>query len=349
MSATEQPWSPGTIFVLGSSHRTASLDLREKIAVGPDKIESFYESLDSLSHLDEYLILNTCNRVEIYGVSTGTDLRPQLLDIFCNLHQLALDQLTPHTFWKTNHEVLEHLFNVSAGVDSQMLGETEIFGQVKQSYSGAQTRKTVGPVLNRVFQRSFKEAKWARTHTSISKGQVSIGNVAVDLATRIFGDLKFSRILIVGAGEVAIKTVQSLQSRGAGQVTVTSRNRDHAHEVADTFEGSVLSFENFKRHLHEFDIILTSTSASGAILSASEIKKTIRRRAGLPLFIIDAAVPRDVEPSASLLEDVFLYNLDDLSAIANENMKHRQEDVENLKLTFAQRSWQLWLTLIRRG
>lgn len=350
MNASEQPWSPsGTIFVLGSSHRTASLDLRERIAVGPEKIEAFYGRLDQLAGLEEYLVLNTCNRVEIYGVATRSDLRENLLQAFSQLHGIDPARLEPATFWKTHHEVVEHLFNVSAGVDSQMLGETEIFGQVKQSYSGAQERKTVGPVLNRIFQRSFKEAKWARTHTSISRGQISIGNVVVDLATRIFGDLQSSRVLVVGSGEVAIKTVQSLQSRGVLQVTVTSRTFENAHEVAESIGAAVLHFEHFRKHLQEFDIVLTSTSAPSFILSYEDIRTTIRRRAGMPLFLIDTAMPRDVDPRTGELDEVYLYNLDDLSAIANENLQNRKVDLEALQQTFAQRAWQLWLTLIRRG
>lgn len=349
MNAPPKEWAPNTIFVLGSSHHTASLDLREKIAVGPERIEAFYDCLRNLDSLREVLILNTCNRIEIYGVSADPEIRRKVFEKFCDFHDLTPKEVEAAAFWKTNHEVVEHLFQVSAGVDSQMVGETEIFGQVKQSYSNAQELKAVGPVLNRVFQRSFKEAKWARTHTSISRGQVSIGNVAVDLATRIFGDLDRSRILVIGAGEVAVKTAQSLQSRGADRITVTSRTYDHASEIANTFGGSTIAFEHFKKHLPEFDILIASTSAPGTILSRDELRRVMKARAGLPLFIIDTAIPRDVDPAAGDLDNLFLYNLDDLSAIANENLQNRLEDLDSLRGTFARRAWQLWLTLIRRG
>lgn len=338
-----------TLFVFGSTHRTAPLQFREQIALNSDKVDALYGKLRSQGGIQECLILNTCNRVEVYGVTRDPHYKRELAQIITDLHHLDEEELKPYFFCKTNHEVAEHLFQVSAGVDSQMVGETEIFGQVKQSYADARERQTLGPILNRLFQRSFKEAKWARTHTGIAKGQTSIGSVTVELAERIFGNLDRCSILILGSGEVAEKTTQSFQSRGARKITVSSRNYENAHLLANRFGGNALDFEHFRKHLVEFDIVVCSTSAPGTILDYSFIQAVTRQRATRPLFIIDLAVPRDVDPRVEQLNNVFLYNLDDLAEIANENLQARLEEVDAVKNTFAQKAWLVWLGIIRRN
>jgi len=256
--------------------------------------------------------------------------------------------LEPFLFCKRNYEVAEHLFNVSAGVDSQMVGETEIFGQIKQSYAIARDKQAVGPVLNRLFQRSFKEAKWARTHTGISRGQVSIGNVTVDLAQRIFGDLEKCSLLVLGSGDVSEKTVQAFQSRGTNRITITSRSFDNAIALADQFGGTALHFNHFQRHLHEYDIVVSSTRSPGAILSRKRIASVIAARPSHPLFLIDLAIPRDIDPQSGKLNNVFLYNLDDLAEIANENLESRMKEVDSVKTSFSKKAWQVWLNILRR-
>lgn len=338
-----------TLFVFGSTHHTAPLQIREKIALDSEKVDALYRKLRSQGGIQECLILNTCNRVEVYGVTRDPDYKDELAHIITEIHHLQESELEPFLFCKTHHEVAEHLFQVSAGVDSQLIGETEIFGQVKQSYADALERQTLGPILNRLFQRSFKEAKWARTHTGISKGQTSIGSVTVDLANRIFGNLNHCSILILGSGEVAEKTTQSFQSRGAQKVTVSSRNYENAHLLANRFGGNALDFEHFRQHLSEFDIVVSSTRAPGTILEYAFVKGTMAQRPARPLFIIDLAMPRDVDPKVASLDNVFLYNLDDLAEIANENLQARMEEVDAVKNTFARKAWQVWLNIMRRS
>lgn len=338
-----------TLFVIGSTHHTAPIQIRERIALDDDKLEALYDRLRTEQDLQECLVLNTCNRIEVYGVASNPDYRRQLTTLISGLHHIEQETLEPFLFHKTNHEVAEHLFQVSAGVDSQMVGETEIFGQVKQSYADALRRQTLGPILNRLFQRSFKEAKWARTHTGISRGQVSIGNVTVELATRIFGDLKACSILFLGSGEVAEKTIQSFQSRGSRRITVASRNFENAHLLANRFSGNALDFDHFRTHLPEFDIVVSSTRAPGAILLPDLLRSVMHDRPSRPLFLIDLAVPRDVDPACARIDNVFLYNLDDLAEIANENLQARITEVDSVKSTFARKAWQVWLSILRRN
>lgn len=337
-----------TLFVIGSTHRTAPLELREQFALDEKKTNLLYRELISQGLVEECLVLNTCNRVEIYGVTTLTDFKAKLPEVIARMHRIPAAQLQPYLFWKTNHETAEHLFSVSAGVDSQMVGETEIFGQVKESYAMATRQKTLGPVLNRLFQRSFKEAKWARTHTGISRGQISIGNVTVELAARIFGDVRRCRLLVLGSGEVAEKTAQAFQSRGARDITVTSRTFENAGLLAGRLSATALRFEHFQQHLHDFDVVVSSTASPGAIINRELVNTVIHRRPSRPLFFIDLAIPRDVAPEVGKLNNVFLYNLDDLAAIANENLASRMQEVDRVKANFSRTAWQAWLGIIRR-
>ncbi len=337
-----------TLFVFGSSHRTAPLELRERIALENGKMEKLCKRLKETPGLDEFLVLNTCNRVEIYGVSHNGNLKTALQDSICSVHGMPREHLEAHTYWKANHEMLEHLFYLTTGMDSQMVGETEIFGQVKESYNSAQKQGTVGKTLNHVFQKSFKEAKWARTHTAISKGQVSIGNVVVDLAARIFGKLKKSKILLIGSGEVGEKTAQALKSRGVKHITVTSRTFENAHHLAHTLGGASLDLDNLESNLSDFDIIISSTASNDLLLTHEQVKHAQDERRGDPLFLIDLALPRDIDPAVAELENVFIYNLDDLSKIANQNLQTRLGDMDQLKQTFSRRAWAVWLTITRR-
>ncbi len=335
------------LFVVGSSHQTAPLEVREKIAIDPARMDELYERLSALNNLHEYLVLNTCNRTEIYCVAGDDAAREQVARLFLDFHGLDPAGFRDYVFRFVNHQAVEHVFQVSSGLDSQMVGETEIFG--KDAYADAQKRATVGPVLNRVFQKCFKEVKWARTHTGIAKGQVSIGSIAVDLAARIFGNLDPCRILILGSGNVAEATGQALLSRGSPLITISNRTFEKAVKLAHRLKGSAMDFRDFREHLANFDIIISSTSAPGFVIERKDIAQAMKQRPANPMFLIDAAVPRDIDPAVQNLDSVFLYNLDDLSKIANENLQSRLAEVDIVKKTFAQRAWNLWLTVFRRN
>jgi glutamyl-tRNA reductase len=337
-----------SLFVLGSTHREAPLELRERIALSAEAAVALQYEIYALDNMKECLVINTCNRLEIYGLSTSPDVEDTIRKLLCARNKVSRELFDSHSFWHTNLDVLQHALEVSTGLDSQLVGETEILGQMKGAYANARAAKCTGPVLNRLFEKSFQAAKSARTQTGINRGQVSIGNVAVDLASRIFGHLKDSRVLLVGSGEVAELTAQALQSRGVADISVTSRTFEKAHALAHSLGGAAIEFEDFPAQLHHFDIVISSTAASGHILERTMLAQAIKQRPEKPFFLIDLAMPRDIEPSVEKLENVYLYNLDDLSTISNENLKLRKAEIEHARAILKGYAWTLWLQLRRR-
>lgn len=315
------------LFLLATTHHCASIEVRERIATAGDKQHLLQERLRQLEGLTEFTILNTCNRVEIYGVTENGTNPQQVETAFCELHGITLDEYRSFSLSLADDAAIQHLFAVAAGLDSQMIGETEILGQVKQAYQSASEQKLPGPWLHKVFQKSFQVAKWIRTNTGVSRGQISIGNIAVELAQRIFGDLHNSRVLLIGSGEVGEKTAQAMVSRGVKHISVTSRTAANAEKLASEIGGKALPYDNIQQAIIDHEIVIGSTSAHEAIVRAHDLRKGLHKRWGRPLFLIDLALPRDFEPECASLPDVFLYNLDDLSAIANENLKARQNEV----------------------
>ncbi len=330
------------LFLLGVSHHTAPLAVREKLALDETRAAALAARLQQTPGVGEFALLNTCNRVEIYGVSRDaaalaalraglaetTGCTPAELEEVFRLHQ--------------NHDVIAHLFAVASGLDSQIVGETEILGQVKGAYEVALARQWTGPVLNRVFQKTFQTAKHIRTHTAIGEGQISVASVAVDLAGKIFGDLSPVNILVVGAGDIGIKTVQAFQSRGAKAITVASRTLSKAEEAAASAGGWAASLAELPEVLATADIVASSTAAPGLVLTHELIATAMKRRAARPLFLIDLALPRDIDPAAAKLPNVYLYNLDDLAEIAEDNLAHREAEVARCRAIVAERTAGLW-------
>ena len=330
------------LFLLGCSHHTAPLEVRERISLTAEGLEAAAVELSGLPFLQESAILNTCNRLEFYGVSDSASPRAKMEDWLSGFQLLDATVFKSAAFWQEGVGVVQHLFEVSAGIDSQMVGETEILGQVKDAYAKAVARNCTGTMLNQLFQKSFQAAKWARSHTGIGCGHVSIGNVAVELASRIFGNLLGSRILVIGTGEIGETTVRALQSRGCRSITITSRTFAKAADLAHKFQGAAIDFTDFRGQLDAFDILISATDADGFVLQSSDIEISQSRRRGRPIFLIDLAMPRDIDQRAALLENVFLYNLDDLSVIANENLLQRKKEVEGCRGSLAVRASRLW-------
>lgn len=331
-----------SLFLLGATHHTAPLEVREKLALAGAKLDELHRLLQSLAGLREFAVLNTCNRVEIYGVAAAPDTVDRLQASFC-----ALNQMEPALFEKIRLHLhgpptVQHLLEVAAGVDSQMIGETEILGQVKDAYAAAQKRGTTGPVLNRVFQKSFQAAKHVRTHTAIGEGQISVASVAVDLALKIFGDLRPCHVLILGAGDIGEKTVRAFKSRGAGGMTVASRSFQHAQELAGSFSAEAVPFDRVADSLFGFDIAVCSTAAPEPVVTHSMAAAAMRRRAARPLFFIDLAMPRNIAPEVAGLANVFLYNLDDLAKIADENLALREAEIHRVRALLAEKAAALW-------
>ena len=330
------------LLLFASTHRTAPLEIREQFAISADRVASLYSGLREIESLEECLVLNTCNRIELYLISLKPEIKAVVEDHFCNFHNFKIDHLHKFSFWKSGLDAVNHLFEVSSGIDSQMVGETEITGQVKSSYQTAAEIASVGPVLHRVFQKCFQSTKWVRSNTTIGKGQISIGSVAVDLALRIFGNLTSSSILVIGTGEVGEKTVKALKSRGARSISVSSRTYDNAETLAKKIEGQAIAFEDFSNALSNFDIIVCSTASPEIIISSSMVKTAMHERPNQPMFLIDLAVPRDIETEVSDISNVFLYNLDDLAEIANENLNSRIAEIDRCRQILQERAARLW-------
>jgi glutamyl-tRNA reductase len=336
-----EPTAP-VLFLLGASHHTAPLAVRERLALDETRAAGLAEQLRALPGVMEFTLLNTCNRVEIYGVARRSDTLPALRAAVAQTTGCAPAELEGVFQLRHNHEAIAHLFSVAAGLDSQVVGETEILGQVKAAYDAALARQWTGPVLNRVFQKTFQAAKHIRTHTGIGAGQVSIATVAVDLAGRIFGELDTSRVLVVGAGDIGLKTAQAFQSRGAASITVASRTLSNAEATAAQTGGWAASLAELPELLTAADIVASSTSAPGFVLTADLVAAAMKRRAARPLFLIDLALPRDIDPAAAKLANVFLYNLDDLAAIAEENLAQREAEAAKGRAIVAERTAALW-------
>lgn len=334
--------SHGGLFVVGANHHRAPLAVREKLALASEAALALEEQFARIAGLKEFAVLNTCNRVEFYGVAASADAAAHVAAEFC-----ARQKFDPREFDKIRldlrgRDAVQHLLEVSAGLDSQMLGETEIFGQVKEAYAAAQARGRTGSVLNRVFQKGFQAAKHVRTHTAITEGHVSVANVAVDLALTIFGSLKATRILLLGAGEIGEKTAKAFQSRGAAALTVASRRLERAMELATALGASAMPFEQREARLAEFDVVVCATSAPELVLSLAAAKAAMQKRPARPLFFIDQALPRDIDPGVAEIDNVFLYNLDDLAKIAEENRSAREAEIAKCRAIVAEKADALW-------
>jgi glutamyl-tRNA reductase len=330
------------LFVLGATHHTAPLAVREKLALDAAQAQALHAELAILPGLREFALLSTCNRVEFYGVAAEADIAARVQAAFCARQKFDATEFEKIRLRLHGRETVRHLLEVAAGLDSQMLGETEIFGQVKEAYATAQKSGSAGPVLNRVFQKAFQAAKHVRTHTGITEGQVSVANVAVELALTIFGGLDSARVLLLGAGEIGEKTARAFQSRGAAALTVASRRFERAMELATALGASAMPFEQREARLAEFDVVLCATSAPGAIVALEAAASAMKKRPARPLFFIDLALPRDVEAAVGGLENVFLYNLDDLAKIAEENRAARETEITKGRAIVAEKADALW-------
>ena len=333
---------PAILFQLGASHHTAPLAVREKLALDAARANALGTRLGQIAEVSEFAFVNTCNRVELYGVASSPAAFPALHAALGAVTGCTPAELDSAVTLRQNQAAIGHLFAVASGLDSQIVGETEILGQVKQAYDAALAQHWTGPVLNRVFQKTFQAAKHIRTNTGIGAGQISIATVAVDLAGRIFGELAQTKILVVGAGDIGLKTVQAFQSRGATAITVASRTLAKAEEAAAHAGGWALSLADLPTAIAEADIIASSTSSPDFMLTRELIETGMKRRPARPLFLVDLALPRDVDPATAELANVFLYNLDDLAVIAEENLAQREAEVAQCQAILADRTAALW-------
>ena len=342
------PAQPPLLFAYSFSHHLADLEVREKLKLDVDSKRLLETELKRIPKLRSHVVIDTCNRWEVYGVGDDASVSERVWSCVRDAFRLTEEGLRSIAVEFRESRMIQHLFEVSAGVDSQMVGETEIFGQVKAAYSQADEAEQVDMTLHRVFTKAFQAAKWVRTHTSIGRGQVSVGNISVELAGRIFGNLDACKVLLIGSGEVGRLTAQALKNRNAKSICFTSRTLANAEALASEIGGEVFPFEELESRLHAYDIILSSTASQEHILDRVTVKKVMRKRSYRPLFMIDLAMPRDIEPSVGKVSQVFLYNLDDVSDIANENLESRSSEIESCKRALSSKAWVTWLEVVRR-
>ena len=327
-----------SIVVIGLSHRTSPLQLRERFAFAGEKIPDALAALRASGIATEATILSTCNRVEIYAVTSLTpDAAVAELKKFLITHHAFDGALGDELYFLAEPHSLHHLFKVAAGLDSMVIGETEIFGQLKSAYEVAFQNQHTGARLNKAFQRAFNVAKQIRTETNIQRGSVSIMSAAVELAEKIFSHLAEHEVLVIGAGETSEKTARALQSRGVKKITVTNRSPERATALAAELGGRAVPFENWPDEFERIDIAISSTAAPHHILDRAKLEPLMRRRKNRPLLLIDIAVPRDIDPVVNALENVYLYNVDDLQSIADEYLKLRHEEVARCEQIIAGR------------
>src|SRR3989441_2825753 len=310
------------LFCIGLSHHTANVATREQF-VGSATAESIVRE----AGCTEALLLTTCNRVEVYGasekrVSTDEIARCLARKIDKGPHDYAVP------FYRyEDARCVQHLFRVASGLDSMVVGETEILGQAKKAYESARTSGAAGPYLHRLFQRAFRVAKQVRTHTEITRGSVSVGSVAVDLAQKIFGNLAERKVLVVGAGETSERTARALFSRGVVDLRVSNRSAERALELAQLVGGVAVPFEQWREQCRKIDILITSTSSDEPLLAPENLAPMLRDRRDRPLFIIDIAVPRDVDPRVNEMEGVYLYDIDSLQSVAEQSLALRRQQI----------------------
>ena len=316
------------LICLGLNHKTAPVEVRERFAVGTAKLGESSAELAGSTGAAEAVVISTCNRTEFY--LAASDARAALEKLEAHLADRTADPTgaAAHFYRLEKTAAARHLCRVVSGLDSMMLGETEIFGQVKQAYQAALDAGATAGVLNRLFQRAFGIGKKVRTETSIQEGSTSVGNVAVDLAEKIFGHLKDSEVMILGAGEMSRITAQSLVSRGARSIFVTNRSFDRAEELASEMGGLAVRFDDWQRVLERVDIVIASTGAPHAIIHRKDVELVRRARKFRPLFLIDIAVPRDIDPAVGEIEEVYLYDIDTLEQLAEEARGRRQKQIE---------------------
>jgi glutamyl-tRNA reductase len=313
------------LFVAGLSYKTAPVECREKLAVHASALRCHGCRLKLAGKLSEVVILSTCNRVEVYGVSE--EVNGSVHRIFRDLQTHPMD-LSPYLYVKEGAEAVEHLLSVAGGLDSMVLGETEITGQVKQAYQAAQEARLTGRILNRVFQTALQVAKKIRTETGVGRGATSVGSVAVELAERIFDkDLSDKTVLIIGAGKMGEACVKHLSKKGARSVLVSNRSFDRAQALAAEFGGRAVRFDECLSAMAEADIVVSSTGCPHVILNRDDIAGVMPARRNRPLVLIDIAVPRDIAADVQELGNVFLYDVDDLEVIVRENVRHREQEL----------------------
>ncbi len=316
------------LLLLGVSHHTAPVELRERLDFSSGDIGAAAQELAARASVPDCVVLSTCNRSEIYvGSEDPERTRQDVVRFLSEFHRLPPDSFLPHLFAREGRDTVSHLFRVAAGLESAVIGEPQILGQVKDAFHAAFDRRCVGPVFERLFTASFGVGKRVRSETAIGEGAVSVSYEAVAIARKIFDRLEGRRVLVIGAGEISKLTAQHLHRHGVGEIVITSRTAAHADALAAMVDGRTVPWGELSNLLGRVDIVITATGSPRPILTRSQVEAAIGRHRSEPLYIIDIAVPRDVEPSVGDIGQVFLYNIDDLQKFVQKNVTTRGGEV----------------------
>ncbi len=313
------------LLLAGINHRTAPVQLREKLAYRDDEIPAALLEIQARG-AREALILSTCNRVELTAALDDNSRAETLIEsLLTHRTGLSAAEILPHIYHYENSEAIRHLFRVASSLDSMIVGEPQILGQLKQAFSQSRDSGAIGAVLDIVLTRAFNVAKRVRSETEIGQNAVSVSYAAVELAREIFGSLHKKRVLIVGAGKMSEGAARHLLRAGAAGIFITNRTRERAEELAHIFQGEVISYEDFPQRLAEMDIIITSSAAQTYVITRDLVRRAIEARKNQPVFLIDIAVPRNVDPAVADIEHAFLYDIDDLQRLTDQNLKTRRD------------------------
>jgi len=317
------------LICVGVNHNTTPVEIREKLAIPESRIEECLVKLEEIKDLKEAVVLSTCNRVEIYGRASHPEKSIEdLKRFYCHFNGVAQEDVSESFYAHRTVDTVKHLFAVSSSLDSMVMGEPQILGQVKTAYQKAKGYKRTGALLNQLFEKAFFVAKKVRSQTGISENAVSISFAAVELARKIFGDLTGKSVMLIGAGEMSELAARHLISYGIKTILVSNRTFERAVELANELNGNAIRFDNFVDELERTDIIISSTGAPHFIIKKDMIEAAISKRKNQPQFFIDIAVPRDIDPDVNDIDNVYLYNIDDLQSVIDVNKKEREKEAE---------------------
>jgi len=311
----------------GLTFEGVPVEVREKVAFRDAQLPEALTEMRKVLGLREAVLVSTCNRVEYFAETERPELAATAWPEFLRRYHGVSEDFAPLSFQLRGTPCVEHLYSVASGLKSMVIGETEILGQLKDAYDAAKVHGQTGKWLNRLFQSSFAAAKSVRTRTAITRGSVSVGSVSVELAEKIFGDLRGCKVMVIGAGDTSERTARSLLSRGVPSIMVANRTYERAAALAMELGGEAVHWEEWEKRALEVDIMISSTSAPHYVLTREKLEALLRQRERRSLFLIDLAVPRDFEPSINLLDDVFLYDIDDLQSIAHAHLRERQTEI----------------------
>jgi glutamyl-tRNA reductase len=317
------------LLVIGLNHNTAPIEIRECLAFPEDKLGEALSKVHALSSVKEDMIVSTCNRVEVYAATRETDKAVHdLKEFLCQYHGISLKEFEKSLYTHIGEEAVRHIFRVASSLDSMVLGEPQILGQIKDAYDISQQANTSGLILHRLLHRAFHVAKRVRTETKIAISAVSVSSVAVALAEKIFGTLEKKTVLLIGAGEMCELAARHLVAGGVEKMLVTNRTYERAVSLAQEFSGEAIPFEDMPQGLKQADIVMSATNSPQYLIGHDQITKVMKDRRQKPIFFIDIADPRDIEPKVGDVENVYLYNMDDLQKVANENVKDREKEAQ---------------------